>query len=104
MNSCKDCRFAKKRFWIFGERMCRNKRRNNLEIASCADARIGYIVTFDRAVNYHIRHCTHFQEISQGSSCIRRFPPPPKGYIPEIPDRKENPYMGGKIENDTGSN
>ena len=23
MNSCKNCRFAKKRFWIFGEMMCR---------------------------------------------------------------------------------
>jgi hypothetical protein len=75
-----------------------------LDISSCSDARIGYIISFDRAVNYHIRHCPHWQEISQGSSCIRRFPPPPKGYIPDIPERKENPYMGGKIENDTGTN
>jgi hypothetical protein len=65
MNSCKDCRFARKRFWIFGERMCRNKRRDNLEIASCSDARTGYIVSFDRnrAVNYHIRHCPIWEGI-----------------------------------------
>lgn len=65
MNSCKNCRFAKKRFWIFGEMMCRNKNRNHGKKTTCIDARTGYIISFDRAVNYHIRHCPHFQEIPE---------------------------------------
>lgn len=62
MNSCKNCRFAKKRFWIFGEMMCRSKDLTHGISISCIDARTGYITSFDRAVNYHIRHCPHFQE------------------------------------------
>ena len=62
MNRCKDCRFARKRYWIFGEMMCRSKDVTHGESISCSEARMGFIFSFDVAENCHVRRCPIWEE------------------------------------------
>ncbi len=61
MNICSECKFAKKRYWIFGEMLCKNKERNDGKIQTCSDARLGYINSHERVIHYHIRHCPYWE-------------------------------------------